>query len=167
MGTPAYHKSQPSSPPPTVEYITSVGEQEEEEAKKKKTKNKKMEPVGISAIPEVPVTFWKEVKDQISNRVYYWNPETNVTSWTLPPNAVIASDEAEKFDKIRDPEDEDEVPLGAKPQAQTQAQSGKESAEAKQNEGEVTEATKETVVEVNGHDETNKKEVSNLYCSSS
>ena len=125
-----------------------------------KTKDKKMEPVGISAIPEVPVTFWKEVKDPASNRIYYWNPESNATTWILPPNAVIASDESERSDKIRDPEDEEETPLGStsttQAQPQSQTQSGKESTEVKQGE---SEAVKETV-EVNGYDETNKKEVS-------
>lgn len=56
---------------------------------------------------EVPVTFWNEVKDVKSNNTYYWHPETNRTSWTLPENAVITSEASQRSDKITDPEDEE------------------------------------------------------------
>ncbi len=58
---------------------------------------------------EVPVTFWREVKDAKTNNSYYWNPDTNLTSWTLPENAVITSEASERSDRITDPEDEEEV----------------------------------------------------------
>ena len=58
---------------------------------------------------EVPVSFWREVKDAKTNNSYYWNPDTNVTSWTLPENAVITSEASERSDRITDPEDEKEV----------------------------------------------------------
>lgn len=38
------------------------------------------------------VTFWQEVMDANTNHVYYWNPETNEVTWTLPANGVIANE---------------------------------------------------------------------------
>jgi hypothetical protein len=59
-----------------------------------------------SGIEEIPITFWQEVKDPKTNHVYYWNTVTNETSWTLPPNAVLTSEAAERSDEIQDPENE-------------------------------------------------------------
>ena len=59
---------------------------------------------------DVPVTFWRELKDTKTNNAYYWNPETNQTLWTLPENAVITSEASERSDKITDPENEEETP---------------------------------------------------------
>ena len=36
-----------------------------------------------------PQTEWREVKDRISDRLYYYNRATRETSWTLPKNGVI------------------------------------------------------------------------------
>ena len=40
------------------------------------------------------MTFWQEVMDANTNHVYYWNPETNEVTWTLPANGVIANEVA-------------------------------------------------------------------------
>ena len=40
------------------------------------------------------VTFWQEVMDANTNHVYYWNPETNEVTWTLPANGVITNEVA-------------------------------------------------------------------------
>lgn len=61
----------------------------------------------MTSSTEVPVTFWHEVKDVKSNNTYYWHPESNRTSWTLPENAVITSEASERSEKITDPENEE------------------------------------------------------------
>ena len=42
--------------------------------------------------PQFEVTFWQEVMDPNTNHVYYWNPDTNEVSWTLPANGVISNE---------------------------------------------------------------------------
>lgn len=32
---------------------------------------------------------WQEVIDELQGYTYYWNPETNETSWTAPADATI------------------------------------------------------------------------------
>ena len=56
---------------------------------------------------DTPVTFWHEIKDTKTSYHYYWNAETNETTWTLPENAVITSAAAERSDQITDPENEE------------------------------------------------------------
>ena len=44
----------------------------------------------FQAAPEIPkVSVWKEVMDEYSGTVYYWNTLTDETSWNLPPDAVL------------------------------------------------------------------------------
>lgn len=43
---------------------------------------------------QLEVTFWQEVMDPNTNHVYYWNPETNEVTWTLPANGVISNEMA-------------------------------------------------------------------------
>lgn len=38
------------------------------------------------------LTFWRQITDDKTNNVYYWNPKTNKVSWVLPNNGVIADD---------------------------------------------------------------------------
>ena len=49
-----------------------------------------VQPSAEESQPEV--TFWQEVMDANTNHVYYWNPETNEVTWTLPANGVIANE---------------------------------------------------------------------------
>ena len=49
-----------------------------------------VQPLAEESQPEV--TFWQEVMDANTNHVYYWNPETNEVTWTLPANGVIANE---------------------------------------------------------------------------
>ena len=39
---------------------------------------------------EAEITFWQEVVDPNTNHSYYWNPQTNEVTWTLPENGVIS-----------------------------------------------------------------------------
>ena len=43
---------------------------------------------------QIEVTFWQEVMDPNTNHAYYWNPETNEVTWTLPANGVISNEVA-------------------------------------------------------------------------
>lgn len=47
-----------------------------------------------SEVSQLEVTFWQEVMDPNTNHVYYWNPETNEVTWTLPANGVITNEVA-------------------------------------------------------------------------
>ena len=51
-------------------------------------------PPSSSEHPQLEVSFWQEVTDPNTNHVYYWNPETNEVSWTLPANGVISNEVA-------------------------------------------------------------------------
>ena len=85
------------SPPTTTTTTTTLASASQPEPIK----------VGMEK-PDIPITFWREVKDVKTNNTYYWNPETNQTAWSLPENAVITSEASERSEKITDPENEDE-----------------------------------------------------------
>ena len=42
----------------------------------------------VSTVSEI--TFWQEVVDPTTNHSYYWHPQTNEVTWTLPENGVIS-----------------------------------------------------------------------------
>ncbi len=106
---------------------------------------------------EVPVTFWHELKDTKTNSSYYWNPETNQTSWTLPENAVITCEASERSDKITDPDNEEDNSANDLVKAYTELSKtflGNETGESNVSIGIVSSIDNETPVNVTP---TNKK----------
>ena len=71
-----------------------VSLRQEEEGANNSNQAQQPSSVDESSPNQPEVTFWQEVMDANTNHVYYWNPDTNEVTWTLPANGVITNEVA-------------------------------------------------------------------------
>ena len=71
-----------------------VSLRQEEEGANNSNQAQQPSSVNESSPNQPEVTFWQEVMDANTNHVYYWNPDTNEVTWTLPANGVITNEVA-------------------------------------------------------------------------